>query len=167
VKLRARPELIVVALVLLGLLVADAAVYRPRRARLASLTQELAQAEQQLLYLAGHADDLQRVTEYLPARPPSGTVGDQFFLSRIGEELARRDLTLSRVEPMGERRQGEYTKRSFRLQIEGDYDDFAAFLGFMETLPEVVLVETFEYRSRLISQTGRHWVKLTVDVIGY
>lgn len=155
------------AVVLLGLLVADAAIYRPRRARLASLTQELAHAEQQLLYLAGHADDLERVAEFLPEHPPDGTVGDQFFLSRVSEELARRGLTLTRVEPMGEKREGEYTRRSFKFQIEGDYDDFTAFLAFIETLPEVVVVESFEYRSRLISQTGRHWVRLTVNVIGY
>jgi Tfp pilus assembly protein PilO len=167
VKLRARPELIVVAAVLLGLLVADAAIYRPRRTRLARLTQELALAEQQLLYLAGHANDLQRVAEFLPDRPPSGTVGDQLFLSRVSEGLAQRGLTLTRVEPAGESRQGPYTRRSFKFQIEGDYDDFLGFLDFMERLPEVVVVESFDYRSKLISQTGRHWVKLTVAVTGY
>jgi Tfp pilus assembly protein PilO len=167
VRLRARPEIIVVAAVLLGLLVADAAVYRPRRARLAALTQELAVAEQQLLYLAGHANDLERVTEFLPERPPEGTVGDQLFLSRVSAELARRGLALTRVEPMGEKRQGEYTRRTFKLQIEGDYDDFTGFLDFIEKLPEIVVVDSFEYRSSLISQTGRHWVKVTVDVIGY
>lgn len=166
-RLRARPEIIIVAAVLLGLLVADAAIYRPRRARLASLTQELAQAEQQLLYLAGHANDLQRVSEFLPNPPPSGTVGDQLFLSRVSEELGRRGLALSRVEPAGEKRAGPYTRRSFKFQIEGDYDDFTGFLAFIERLPEVVVIESFEYRSGLISQTGRHWVKLTVAVIGY
>jgi Tfp pilus assembly protein PilO len=167
VKLRARPEIIVVAVVLLGLLVADAAVYRPRRARLAGLTQELAQAEQQLLYLASHANDLERVAEFLPEEPPSGTVGDQLFLSRVSAELARRGLALTRVEPSGEKREGEYVRRSFKLQIEGDYDDFVGFLDFLEKLPEVVVVEAFDYRSKLVGQAERHQVKLTVAVIGY
>ncbi len=166
-RLRASPEIIVVAAILLGLLVADAAIYRPRRTRLANLTQELALAEQQLLYLAGHANDLGRVAEFLPDQPPSGTVGDQLFLSRVSEELARRGLALTRVEPMAERPSGEYVRRSYKFQIEGDFDDFTAFLDFVEKLPEVVLVESFDYRSSLLARGGRHRVKLTVAVIGY
>lgn len=166
-RLRASPEIIVVVAVLLGLLVADAAIYRPRRTRLASLTQELAQAEQQLLYLAGHANDLERVAEFLPDQPPSGTVGDQLFLSRVSEGFARRGLTLTRVEPVSERQEGEYFRRSYKFQIEGDYDDFTGFLDFVEKLPEVVVVESFDYRSSLLTHGGRHWVKLEVAVIGY
>jgi Tfp pilus assembly protein PilO len=164
---RARPEIIVAAGILLCLLVADAAVYRPRRARLAELTQELAQAEQQLLYLAGHSSDLERVAEYLPSPPPTGTVGDQLFLSRVSEQLGRRGLVLSRVEPSGERQDGEYTRRSYKFQIEGDYDDFSGFLDFVERLPEVVVVESFDYRSKQVTDSGRHRVNLTLTVIGY
>jgi Tfp pilus assembly protein PilO len=167
VKVRARPEIIVAAGILLCLLVADAAVYRPRRARLAELTQELAQAEQQLLYLAGHSSDLERVAEYLPSPPPTGTVGDQLFLSRVSEQLGRRGLVLSRVEPSGERQDGEYTRRSYKFQIEGDYDDFSGFLDFVERLPEVVVVESFDYRSKQVTDSGRHRVNLTLTVIGY
>lgn len=166
-RLRASPEIIVVAAILLGLLVADAAIYRPRRTRLAHLTQELALAEQQLLYLAGHANDLERVAEFLPDPPPSGTVGDQLFLSRVSEEIGRRRLSLTRVEPMGERPSGEYVRRSYKFQIEGDFDGFTGFLDFVEKLPEVVVVESFEYRSSRLTRSGRHWVKLEVAVIGY
>jgi hypothetical protein len=164
---RARLEIVIAAGILLGLLVADAAVYRPRRARLAELSQELAKAEQQLLYLAGHSSDLERVADYLPSPPPGGAVGDQLFLSRVSEELGRRRLVLSRVEPSGEKQDGQYMRRSYKFQIEGDYDDFAGFLEFVERLPEVVVVESFDYRSSEVAQSGRHRVSLTLTVIGY
>jgi Tfp pilus assembly protein PilO len=167
VRVRARPEIIIAAGILLCLLVADAAVYRPRRTRLAELAQELARAEQELLYLAGHSSDLERVARYLPDHPPSGTVGDQLFLSRVSEELARRGLVLSRVEPSGEQEDGQYVRRSYKFQIEGDYDDFAGFLDFVERLPEVVVIESFDYRSKEVTDSGRHRVNLTLTVIGY
>jgi Tfp pilus assembly protein PilO len=168
VQLRGRIEITVVAAILLALLVADAAIYRPRRTRLAQLAQELARAEQQLLYLAGHSGDLERVAEFLPDRPPQGTVGDQLFLSGVNEEVARRGLVLTRVEPSGESQEGAYVRRAYKLQIEGSYDDFIDFLAYVERLPEVVLVESFDYRSRLLTEgSSRHRVKLTVTVIGY
>ena len=166
-RVRARSEIVIAATILLGLLVADAAVYRPRRARLASLSQELAIAEQRLLYLAGHTSDLERVSEFLPSPPSDGAVGDQLFLSQVSEELRRRGLALSRVEPSGERQAGQYVRRSYKFQIEGDYDDFAGFLERVERLPEVVLVESFDYRSSQLTQGGRHRVNLTLTVIGY
>jgi len=164
---RARLEIVIAAGILLALLVADAAVYRPRRTRLAELSQELASAEQQLFYLAGHSSDLERVADYLPSPPPSGAVGDQLFLSRVSEALGRRRLVLSRVEPSGEKQEGQYIRRSYKFQIEGDYDDFGGFLEFVERLPEVVVVESFDCRSSLLTQGGRHRVSLTLTVIGY
>lgn len=165
--MRARSEIVIAATILLSLLIADAAVYRPRRARLASLSQELASAEQQMLYLAGHTSDLERVAEFLPSPPSGGAVGDQLFLSHVSEELRRRGLVLTRVEPSGEKQDGQYMWRSYKFQIEGDYDDFSRFLEHVERLPEVVVVESFDYRSSQLTQGGRHRVNLTLTVIGY
>jgi hypothetical protein len=167
VRMRARLEFIIAAAILVGLFVADVAVYRPRRAMLAQLTQDLARAEQQLFYLAGHASDLERVAEFLPSPPPRGAVGDQLFLSAVSEELGRRGLVLTRVEPTGEKPYGQYIRRSYKFQIEGDYGDFASFLEYVERLPEVVVVESFDYRSSLLTRGGSHRVSLALTVIGY
>ena len=57
------------------------------------------------------------------------------------------------------------------LELAGDRKqpllDFTGFLEFVERLPEVVVIESFDYRSSALTQGGSHRVSLTLTVIGY
>ncbi|MCK4679998.1 type 4a pilus biogenesis protein PilO, partial [bacterium] len=62
---------------------------------------------------------------------------------------------------------GSYTRRTFKLEVEGGYREFANFLRYMELLPEVVIVKSFELHSRQVRRGSKHSATLTVTVIGY
>jgi Tfp pilus assembly protein PilO len=158
--------MIVAVAILLGLIVANATVYAPRRGRLDSVADSLEKAEQELLYVAGHSEALARVVDYLPA-DETDAAGDQRFLSGVSSELDRRGMRLTRVEPQEETPYGPYTKRTYKMQIEGTYDGISSFLEYLERLTDLVLVESFDYRSGALSSASRHKGSLVVSVIGH
>jgi hypothetical protein len=162
---RVRLDLIVAVAILLALVVANATVYAPKRRHLSTLADSLEQTEQELRYMAGHSDALALVSDYLPK--DSGGAGGQRFLAGLSSELDRLDLTLSRVEPRGETPYGAYVRREYKMQIEGAYDQLCAFMEYLEGLPEVVLVEGFDYRSSQLGAWPEHRASLDVAVIGY
>lgn len=149
------------------LFVADGTVYRPRRERLRELTRELAIAESEHAYVAGHSVELERILDLLPDDVEGVNEGEQRFLSDISRQLQGAGMVLTRVEPRRVVQDGSYTRRIFKLEVEGGYRQFANFLRYMELLPEVVIVNSFDLHSRQVRRGGEHSATLTVTVIGY
>jgi len=156
----------VVLLVICALLyVADGTVYRPRRERLMELTRELAIAESEHAYVAGHSVQLERILDLLPDEVEGVNEGEQQFLSNISQEVQGAGMVLTRVEPRRVVQDGSYTRRTFKLEVEGGYRQFASFLRYMELLPEVVIVNSFELHSRQVRRGSKHSATLMVTVI--
>jgi hypothetical protein len=149
------------------LFVADGTLYRPHRERLRELTRELAVAESEHAYVAAHSIYLQRILDLLPDDDDGVNEGEQRFLSNISQRLQSSGMVLTRVEPRRVVRDGSYTRRAFKLEVEGGYRQFANFLRYMELLPEVVMVNSFELHSRQVRQGSEHSATLMVTVIGY
>lgn len=149
------------------LLVADATVYRPRRVKLAELTRELAIAESEHAYVAGHSVQLERILDFLPDKVEGVNEGEQQFLSNISQELQGAGMVLTRVEPRRVVQDGSYTRRTFKLEVEGGYRQFANFLRYLELLPEVVIINSFELHSKQVRRGGKHSATLMITVIGY
>ena len=148
------------------LFVADGTLYRPHREKLRELTRELAIAESEHAYVAGHSIYLQRILDLLP-EDDGVNEGEQRFLSNISQRLQSAGMVLTRVEPRRVVRDGSYTRRAFKLEVEGGYRQFANFLRYMELLPEVVIVNSFELHSRQVRRGGEHSATLMVTIIGY
>ncbi len=158
---------VVIVVICALLLVADGTLYRPRRERLRELTRELAIAESEHAYVAGHSIELERILDLLPADVDGVNEGEQQFLSNISQQLQGAGMVLTRVEPRRVEEDGSYTRRTFKLEVEGGYREFANFLRYMELLPEVVIVKSFELHSRQVRRGSKHSATLTVTVIGY
>lgn len=148
------------------LVVGEAAWYRPKRERLDDLRREVAVAENEFVYVAGHGEDFERMEAFLPEPADEANGGEQVFLSKISGELQRIGMVLTRVEPRRSQPYGVYVKRTFKLDIEGNYRQFANFMRYLETIPEVVVIDAFELHSRQIRRNNRHGAKLTITVIG-
>lgn len=149
------------------LLVADATVYHPRREELRELTRELAIAENDLSYVAVHSLEFERMLDFLPEKIEGAIGGEQQFLSQISEKLNDSGMVLMQVEPRRVVEDGAYTRRTFKLKLEGGYREFANFLRYLELLPEVAVVNSFELQSRHVRQGNRHSASLMVTIIGY
>lgn len=149
------------------LLVADATVYRPRLEKLTELTRELAVAETEHAYVAGHLTHLERFLRLLPEEIEGVNEGEQQFLSNISKELQNAGMVLTRVEPRRVLQDGSYTRRTFKLEIEGGFMQFANFLRYLELLPEVVAVNSFELWSRQVRRGKSHSATMMVTVTGY
>ena len=158
---------VVIVVICALLVVADGTLYRPRRERLRELTRELAIAESEHAYVAGHSIELERILDLLPADVDGVNEGEQRFLSNISQQLQGTGMVLTRVEPRHVQEDGSYTRRTFKLEVEGGYREFANFLRYMELLPEVVIVKSFELHSRQVRRGSKHSATLTVTVIGY
>ncbi|MFH1502639.1 MAG: type 4a pilus biogenesis protein PilO [Candidatus Eisenbacteria bacterium] len=161
---RVRLDLIVAVAILLGLVVANATVYAPKRRQLDDVTGNLKRAEQELRYFAGHSGALAEVEEYLPTQAESG---DHRFLSGVSAELDRLGIALLRVEPQAETPYGAYVQRTYKLQLEGSYKGFSSFLEYLEHMSDVVIVEDLDFKSSALSTGSKHMGSLTVSVIGY
>ncbi len=166
-KGRASVCVVIAVVVLISLVVADASVHRPRRARLVALASEAEQTEQGLLYLARNSDDLRRVTAYLPTGQDGSCDAERLFLSQVSEVSARLGLSVTRVEPRGEASDGNFMRRSYRLRLEGGYHAFAGFLEHLEMLPEVVLIESFDYKTGVPGTGARHKATVLLTVVGH
>ena len=159
--------IVIIVVICALLLVADATVYRPRRAKLAELTRELVIAESEHAYVAGHSIELERILDFLPEEVEGVNEGEQQFLASISEELQGADMVLTRVEPRRVLQDGSYTRRTFKLEVEGGYRQFANFLRYLELLPEVVIINSFELHSKQVRRGSNHSATLMVTVIGY
>ena len=158
----------VVILIICALLfVADGAVYSPREAKLAELIRELSTAETERAYVAGHTTQLDRISDFLPEPVEGINEGEQQFLSKISEKLQDYSMVLTKVEPKRVVQDGQFTRRTFKLEVEGGYRQFANFLRYLELLPEVVVVNSFELNSRQVRRASKHSASMTVTVIGY
>lgn len=166
-RARVRIDLVVALAVLGALLVANATMYAPRRERLASISARANQLQREFGYLAGHTRDLKHFAEFLPGKNGHGQTGDQRFLSGVSAETRRLGITLARIEPVGEEPYGQYVKRTYKLQIEGSYRNLVGFLKFVEGLPEVVLVKSFDLKSSILSASPRNRADLEISVVGY
>ena len=158
---------VVIMIICVLLFVADATVYGPRRAKLAELTQELAIAETERAYVAGHTSYLERISDFLPEEVEGVNEGEQQFLSKISERLQEADMVLTKVEPQRVVEDGSYTRRTFKFEIEGGFREFANFLRYLEMMPEVVIVNSFELHSKQVRRASEHTAIMKVTVIGY
>ena len=149
------------------LLVANATVYHPRTEKLIELTRELAVAETEHAYVVGHPALLEEISNLLPAEIEGVNEGEQRFLSSISEEIQDAGMVLTRVEPRRVLQDGLYTCRTFKLEVEGGFRQFANFLRYLELLPEVVVVNSFELHSKQVRQRKTHAATLTVTVTGH
>lgn len=159
----------VILVICAGLFLADAVAYRPRRIKLEELNRELAVAETERAYVAGHSEHLVRILDFLPKQVEGEGVneGEQQFLSRISQELQDAGMDLTRVEPKRVTQDGSYTRRVFKLEVEGGFKEFANFLRYLELMPEVVVVNSFELYSRQAGRRDKHAATLNVTVIGH
>ncbi|MBD3367213.1 MAG: hypothetical protein GF405_03425 [Candidatus Eisenbacteria bacterium] len=131
------------------------------------MQRKAARAEQELLYVVSHSEELGRIESFLPAPLEEGTNGAERFLAIVNEEAGRLGAVITRVEPMGETPDGDYMKRTFKLTLEGGFQEFRGFLRFLETIPEVVIIHAFDYRSSSIGAGRTHRAIITLSVIGY
>lgn len=166
VKARCSLELVIALAVMVVLLVADVRVARPRRLAAASAGRQVEQAEKELKYLAGHAEELGQITQFLPRPLEEGVTGDERFLAQVSDGARRLNLAMTKVEPAGEQPYGNYVMRRYKLHFEGSYYGFAALLQFMEGIPEIVTITGLECSSRELTNTGRHRATLEVAVVG-
>ena len=157
----------IIMIICVLIFVADASVYRPRREKLSELTRELAIAEAERAYVAGNSTSLERIGDFLPVAVEGVNEGEQQFLSNISEELRRTGMVLTKVEPKRVLQDGKYTRRSFKLEVEGGFRQFANFLRYLELMPEVVIVNGFELNSGQLRGKTKHSATMTVTVIGY
>ena len=165
--MRPRAELIVAVAVLAALLVGDMMFHRPKWDALASVQKKAARAEQELLYVASHREELGRIQDFLPLPLENDVEGAERFLALVNAEAGRLGAVINRVEPMGETPNGEYVERTFKLTLEGGFDEFRGFMRFLEKIPEIVVVHAFDYRSSTISAASTHRAIVTLTVIGY
>jgi len=166
VKARYSTELVIALAVMVVLLVVDLRVARPRRLAVAATGRQVEQAEKELHYLAGHAQELGEVTRFLPQPLEEGVSGEQHFLAQVSDGARRLNLAMTKVEPVGEEPYGKYTMRRYKLHFEGSYYGFASLLQAMEGIPEIVTVTGLECTSREMMNTARHRATLEVAVIG-
>ncbi len=165
--MRPRAELIVAAVVLASLLVGDAVFYRPRREALASVQRKAARAEQELLYVVAHKEELGRIQEFLPVPLEDDVQGAERFLALVNGAAGRLGAVITRVEPLGESPEGDYMQRTFKLTLEGGFQEFRGFMRFLETIPEIVIIHSYDYRSSSISSGSTHRATITLSAIGY
>ena len=165
-KARYSIELVIALAVMVILLVADLRVARPRRMAAAEVGRQVEQAETELNYLAGHAQELGQITRFLPQPLEEGATGDERFLAQVSAGARRHNLAMTKVEPAGEQEYGSYVVRRYKLQFEGSYLGFASLLQSMESIPEIVTVTGLECSSRELTNTGRHRATLEVAVVG-
>jgi hypothetical protein len=166
VKARYSLELVVALAVMVILIVADVRVARPRRLAAAETGRKVEQAEQELKYLSGHAQELGQIAQFLPRPLEAGVTGDERFLGEVSDGARRLNLAMTKVEPGGEEPYGSYVMRRYRLSFEGSYYGFAALLQTMERMPEIVSITGLECSSRELTNTGRHRAMLEVAVLG-
>lgn len=166
-RFRIRLDVIAALAVLAALLSANAVLYKPRYARLSALAKDVHQAERELLFMAGQSENLMQIARFLPADGGGSVHADQRFLADLNDELGRLGLAMSRIEPTGEEPHGNYVKRSYKLQVEGEYRDLSDFLAYLEGLSDVVLVESFDIRSSELLSTSRHRANLSLSVVSY
>jgi len=157
----------IVIVVCLILVVGNFFVLRPARMKLAAVSRELAVSETEHAYVASQATKLERILDFLPEVVEDANGGEQQFLSTISEKLQDLDVTLTRVEPRRVIEDGSFTRRTFRFEVEGGYRQFANFLRYLELMPEVVVVNSFDLHSKHVRQAGNHSATLVVTVIGY
>lgn len=167
VRFRIRFDMVAAVVVLTALLAANSALYNPRYERLTALAEEVDQAERELLFLAGQSENLARIARFLPGDDEGAVHADQRFLAELNSELGSLGLAMSRIEPTADEPYGTYVRRSYKLQIEGDYRDISQFLAHLEGLSDVVLIESFDIRSSELLSSSRHRVNLSLAVIGY
>jgi Tfp pilus assembly protein PilO len=157
----------IVVVICAVLVVANFTVYLPARQRLAAVSHELAVSDSEQAFVAGHATDLERVLDFLPEKVDDPNEGEQHFLSQISAKLQSLDVVLTRVEPRKVQQNGSFTERTFRLEMEGGFRQLANFMRYLELMPEVVVVNSFEIHSKQVRQAEDHSATLTVTVIGY
>ena len=157
----------VIVLITVLLITGDALVLQPKKERLRALSRKLAVTEQEFAYVAGNTTGLNKIKEFVPRTVEGDNEAEQLFLATISEELQNSGMVLTRVEPKRVQLYGSYKKRSYKLDIEGGYRQFANFMRFLERMPEVVTIDSFEWHSRLLREQRRHSGTLSLTVIGY
>jgi len=162
-----KTRILLAVVLLVAILAVYLGVYRPRSAELARLSRKVAHADQRFASAQLHSGDLQEAAAFLPD-PASRETGDaQRFLSLVNDEVRRLGLRLNRIEPLSEKESGPFTRRQYRVSMEGTYRQVVAFMGYLEALPDLVTVEALEVRSSETRPGSRHDVTMSLWVTGY
>jgi hypothetical protein len=148
------------------LIIGNAAVLRPARTRLHELNSALAVSRSESAYLKGNPEHFELVASFLPESPDSLGGGEQRFLGKISDRIKSLGMTMTNVEPRKVTPEGSYVRRQFKMEVEGSYREFASLLRYLETMPEVVMLNTFELRSGTLRRTSDHTAIITLTVIG-
>jgi len=164
---RTRIEIIAPIAILVVLLVGNAFWYGPRKTELLSLSRKLARAEQRFRDAQVHADDLTRTAPYLPRKEFGDDEGGQRFLTDVTGELRSLGLTLNRLQPQSENDHGEFVRRNYRLEVDGKFVEFVDFLEYLEQLPELIVVESFDTRSREAIAGNEHRMTVVLNAYSY
>ncbi|MBN2566135.1 MAG: type 4a pilus biogenesis protein PilO [Candidatus Eisenbacteria bacterium] len=149
------------------LIAGDAAVFRPARVRLHELNSALAISQNESTYLKANPEHFELVASFLPQKSDDPNGGEQRFLSKISERIKSAGMTMTDVEPRKVTEDGSYTRRQFKLEVKGEFREFASFLRYLETMPEVVLINSFDLTSGTLRKQDSHSATMTLTVIGY
>ncbi len=164
---RSRLEIAVPAAILVLILAVTWTLYRPEREELFSLARGVVSAEDNLTYVLNHGDDLERAAAYLPRAPGEEGDGDQRFLLGLSSKLRELGLTPRVIQPLDEARDGEFMKRSYMVEIDGGYMELVELLEYLETIPELVLIETLDVKSSLLMTSTRHQAVIEITFVGH
>jgi Tfp pilus assembly protein PilO len=159
--------LLVVFAVCVLLIVGDAAVFRPARTKLHELIGALAVSRNEAAYLKSNPEQFEIIASFLPEKPDDPNGGEQRFLSRISDKIKSAGMMMTDVEPRKATQDGSYMRRQFKLDVEGEYREFASLMRHLETMPEVVIINSFDVRSGSLRKRSDHTATITLTVIGY
>lgn len=157
---------VVILAICVLLIVGNAAVYRPARTRLHELNSALAVSRNESAYLKSNPEHFELVASFLPDNPDSVGRGEQQFLAKISDRIKSLGMTMTDVEPRKVTEYGSYMRRQFKLEVDGSYREFASLLRYLETMPEVVLVNSFDLRSGTLRRKDDHTAIISLTVIG-
>jgi Tfp pilus assembly protein PilO len=149
------------------LIVGDTAVFRPAQMRLHELNSALAVSQNESTYLKAHPEHFELVASYLPEKSDEQSGGEQRTLAKISEQVKNSGMVMTDVEPRKTTQDGSYVRRQFKLEVEGSFREFASLLRYLETMPEIVLINSFDLTSGALRKKDDHKAIITLTVIGY
>jgi Tfp pilus assembly protein PilO len=149
------------------LIVGNATVYGPARTKLHELNSAFAVSRNEVAYLKSNPEQFELIASYLPERLEGSEGGEQVLISKISEIVKNAGMVMTDVQPGKVTQDGSYKRRQFKLDVKGDYREFARLMRSLETMPEIVIVESFDLLSGSLGGEREHSARITVTIIGY
>jgi Tfp pilus assembly protein PilO len=149
------------------LLVGNAAFLRPAHRRLHEVNGALAVSKNETAYLKSNPGHFELMASFLPEKTEEGTGGEQRLLSKISELIKGAGMVMTEVEPGKVSAQGPYTRREFKVEAQGNFREFARLLRDLETMRDVVIINSFELVSGTLRRQSDDSAVISLTVIGY